>query len=1026
MKISFSTLACPDYSWTDIYSMAKDLNFDGIEVRGLGDDIFAVKARPFTDSQLPLTVKKLKELGLTIPCLASGCGLKEKANHNKNIVEITQYIVLAQKLGTPYIRVLGDLHPEAEGEVDDNYIADVLHVLGVIAEGFGVTLLVESNGVYADTKRLRRLLDTVNSPGVAALWDMHHPYRFMHESPEETVENLGGYIRHVHIKDSVELGDSFAYRMLGDGDLPLIQMLDTLRKSGFDGYVSLELGKNWSQEQLFDAGVIFPRYANFMRDYLDTVQDEAPLQVSRAGTGYYPWPKETLLDLTFPDVLDKMVEKFPDQQAFVYTELDYTRTYKEFRDDVDTFARSLIAMGVKKGDHVAIWATNVPQWYITFWATVKIGAVLVTVNTADKIHEAEYLLRQSDTHTLVLVDGYKDSDYVGIIRELCPELETSAPGQLRARRLPVLRNIVTIESTVPGCYTWEDALSLSDRVPQSEVEARRSRIHKDDVCNMQYTSGTTGFPKGVMLTHYNVVNNGKNIGDCMDLSTADRMMIQVPMFHCFGMVLAMTASMTHGVTMSPITAFSPRKGLHCINQEKITAFHGVPTMFIAMLEHPDFEKTDFSHMRTGIMAGSPCPVKVMQDVVDKMHMNEICIVYGQTEASPGCTMSKITDSIDVRVSTVGGAMYGIECKIVDPETNEELPDNVDGEFVARGYNIMKGYYKMPEATAAAIDSDGWLHTGDLARRLPDGNYKITGRIKDMIIRGGENIYPKEIEDFLYTSPKIKDVQVIGVPDEQYGEEIMACVVLKDGETATEEEIKDFVRSHMAKHKVPRYVDFVDGFPMNAAGKILKYKMREDAVQKLKLRQKTAFEASNTAVSAEFGVNAAVSALRDKFGFNLPVEIRPDFRTEVKRRTQTLGRSLSAEELYKLFETEYVEVHAPYDLKKYKLFEENDLTGDVIVDFEGTLTVNGEQKAISGKGNGPIDAFFKALECVGVQDYKFVSYSEHAISAGADSKAVSYIHLEHNGEPLYGVGIDGNISLASIKGIVSAINRSMKK
>jgi len=1026
MKISFSTLACPDYSWTDIYSMAKDLNFDGIEVRGLGDDIFAVKARPFTDSQLPLTVKKLKELGLTIPCLASGCGLKEKANHNKNIVEITQYIVLAQKLGTPYIRVLGDLHPEAEGEVDDNYIADVLHVLGVIAEGFGVTLLVESNGVYADTKRLRRLLDTVNSPGVAALWDMHHPYRFMHESPEETVENLGGYIRHVHIKDSVELGDSFAYRMLGDGDLPLIHMLDTLRKSGFDGYVSLELGKNWSQEQLFDAGVIFPRYANFMRDYLDTVQDEAPLQVSRTGTGYYPWPKETLLDLTFPDVLDKMVEKFPDQQAFVYTELDYTRTYKEFRDDVDTFARSLIAMGVKKGDHVAIWATNVPQWYITFWATVKIGAVLVTVNTAYKIHEAEYLLRQSDTHTLVLVDGYKDSDYVGIIRELCPELETSAPGQLRARRLPVLRNIVTIESTVPGCYTWEDALALSDRVPQSEVEARRSRIHKDDVCNMQYTSGTTGFPKGVMLTHYNVVNNGKNIGDCMDLSTADRMMIQVPMFHCFGMVLAMTASMTHGVTMSPITAFSPRKGLHCINQEKITAFHGVPTMFIAMLEHPDFEKTDFSHMRTGIMAGSPCPVKVMQDVVDKMHMNEICIVYGQTEASPGCTMSKITDSIDVRVSTVGGAMYGIECKIVDPETNEELPDNVDGEFVARGYNIMKGYYKMPEATAAAIDSDGWLHTGDLARRLPDGNYKITGRIKDMIIRGGENIYPKEIEDFLYTSPKIKDVQVIGVPDEQYGEEIMACVVLKEGETATEEEIKDFVRSHMAKHKVPRYVDFVDGFPMNAAGKILKYKMREDAVQKLKLRQKTAFEASNTAVSAEFGVNAAVSALRDKFGFNLPVEIRPDFRTEVKRYTQTLGRSLSAEELYGLFETEYVEVHAPYDLKKYKLFEENDLTGDVIVDFEGTLTVNGEQKAISGKGNGPIDAFFKALECVGVQDYKFVSYSEHAISAGADSKAVSYIHLEHNGEPLYGVGIDGNISLASIKGIVSAINRSMKK
>ena len=1023
MKISFSTLACPDFSWTDIYSMAKDLHFDGIEVRGLGGDIFAVKAKPFSDSQLPLTVKKLKELGLTIPCLASGCALKDKAQHNQSIVEITQYIVLAQKLGTPYVRVLGDLMPEAQGEVDDNYVADVLHVLGVIAEGFGVSLLVESNGVYANTKRLRRLLDTVNSPAVGALWDMHNPYRYMAETPEETVENLGDYIKYVHIKDSAVTESGVSYRMLGDGDLPLEHMLDVLRRNGFDGYVSLELGKDWSGEQLFDAGVIFPRYANYMREYMESHEAEAPLQVSKAGTGYYPWPKETLIDCTFPDVLDKMVEKFPDQQAFVYTELDYTRTYKEFRDDVDQFARSLIAMGVKKGDHVAIWATNVPQWYITFWATVKIGAVLVTVNTAYKIHEAEYLLRQSDTHTLVMVDGYKDSDYVGIIKELCPELADSKPGQLKCKRLPVLRNIVTTDSTQPGCYSWQAALDLAETVPYSEVEARRSRINKDDVCNMQYTSGTTGFPKGVMLTHYNVVNNGKAIGDCMDLSTADRMMIQVPMFHCFGMVLAMTASMTHGTTMSPITAFSPRKGLACINKEKITAFHGVPTMFIAMLEHPDFEKTDFSHMRTGIMAGSPCPVKVMQDVLDKMHMNEICITYGQTEASPACTMSKTTDSIETRVATVGGPIFGVECKIVDPETNEELPDNVDGEFVARGYNIMKGYYKMPEATAAAIDSDGWLHTGDLARRTPDGNYKITGRIKDMIIRGGENIYPKEIEDFLYTSPKIKDVQVIGVPDEQYGEEIMACVVLKENETATEEEIKDFVRTHMAKHKVPRYVDFVDGFPMNAAGKILKYKMREDAVQKLKLRQKNAFEASNAAVSADFGVNSAVSTIRDKFGFSLPVEMRPEFRTEVKRSSQALGRQLSPDELYKLFEEEYVTVREPYDLKKYRIFEENELGGEVAVEFEGTIRVGGEQKKISGRGNGPIDAFFSALESMGITDYKFVSYSEHAISAGADSKAVSYIHLEKNGEALYGVGIDNNISLASIKGIVSAINRA---
>ena len=358
---------------------------------------------------------------------------------------------------------------------------------------------------------------------------------------------------------------------------------------------------------------------------------------------------------------------------------------------------------------------------------------------------------------------------------------------------------------------------------------------------MQYTSGTTGFPKGVMLTHYNFLNNGKCIGDRMDLSTADRMMIQVPMFHCFGMVLSMTAAMTHGVTMSPIPYFSPKNSLACINNERITCFHGVPTMFIALLEHDDFVKTDFSHMRTGIMAGSPCPIAVMQDVVDKMHMSEITIVYGQTEASPGCTMSSADDPLEVRVSTVGGPLPKIECKIVDPETGEELPDGENGEFVARGYNIMKGYYKMPQATAAAIDAEGWLHTGDLACRTPEGNFRITGRLKDMIIRGGENIYPKEIEEFIYTHPKVSDVQVIGVPDEQYGEEIMACVILKENEEMTVEELKQYVLDHMARHKVPRYIDFVDSFPMNAAGKILKYKMREDAVKKYNLSKAAEIE-----------------------------------------------------------------------------------------------------------------------------------------------------------------------------------------
>lgn len=832
MKISFSTLACPDFEWSDIYSIAKDFDFDGIEIRGLGADIFSVKANPFTEAQLPKTIAKLKQLGLEIPCLSSGACLKFADKSEENEKEIKEYAELANKLGAFYIRVLADLEPHPAGEVDDAAVVAELKKLVPVAEEYNVTLLVETNGVYSDTKRLKALLDSVGSRKVAALWDTHHPYRFMGEKPDETIANLGEYIKYVHIKDSVSRDGVIEYKLMGQGDMPVKEMLGALGSIGYNGYVSLEWVKRWA-DNLCDAGVVVPHYAAYMKPY--KVHHKHPLQDNNQGTGKYVWPKERLLDYTFPDILDRMCEEFPNQYAFRYTELDYTRTYPEFRDDVDNFARALMSVGVRKGDHVAIWATNVPAWYITFWATTKIGAVLVTVNSAYKIHEAEYLLKQSDTHTLVMIEGFKDSDYAGIIRELCPELETSEKGQLHSERLPVLKNVVTVGFEMKGCYTWEEMEKKAEEVPYSEVEKVRRTVDKHDVCNMQYTSGTTGFPKGVMLTHYNVVNNGKAIGDCMDLSTADRMMIQVPMFHCFGMVLAMTASMTHGTTMSPIPAFSPKKSLNCINKEKITCFHGVPTMFIAMLGHEDFEKTDFSHMRTGIMAGSPCPIKTMQDVIEKMHMSEICITYGQTEASPATTMSKTTDSIETRVNTVGGPIFGVECRIVDPETNEELPDNVDGEFVARGYNIMKGYYKMPEATAAAIDADGWLHTGDLLRRLPDGNYKVTGRIKDMIIRGGENIYPKEIEDFLYTHPKVKDVQVIGVPDKDYGEEIMACIILQDGETATEEEIKKFVLDHMAKHKVPRYVDFVDEFPMNAAGKILKYKMREAAVEKFGLQ-----------------------------------------------------------------------------------------------------------------------------------------------------------------------------------------------
>lgn len=834
MKISFSTLACYEFSWTEIYSMAKDLGYDGIELRFADKNTEWMISAQFSEKNINKTLAKLHELNIEIPCVSAGCCIKIKENEEENKSEILHFIELAHKAGSPFVRVLADMKASpSDSEVDDEYIADVLKELSYTAEEKNVTLLVETNGVYADTKRLRKLLDKINSPCVAALWDIHHPYRYFNESPADTVDNLGEYIKFLHVKDSMMVNGVPEYCMMGSGDMPLEEIFEELAGMKYDGYISFEWIPKWLSEHMSDVGVVFPHFAEYASQFKDKKYRSLP--VNKSNTGRYVWRKNRLISATFPDVLDRMCEEFPDQYAFRYTELDYTRTYPQFREDVDTFARSLIAMGVKKGDNVAIWATNVPQWYITFWAATKIGAVLVTVNTAYKTYEAEYLLKQSDTHTLVMIEGWKDSSYTAIISELCPELKNCEPGKLVSKKLPFLKNVITVGTKLDGCFTWEQAIALADTVPVSEVERRRSKIESDDVCNMQYTSGTTGFPKGVMLTHHNVVNNGKAIGDCMDLSTADRMMIQVPMFHCFGMVLAMTACMTHGSTMSPITAFSPKKSLDCINREKITAFHGVPTMFIALLEHPDFEKTDFSHMRTGIMAGSPCPVKVMKDVVDKMNMKEICITYGQTEASPGCTMSKTDDSLELRVNTVGRAMFGVECRIVDPETNEELPDNTDGEFVARGYNIMKGYYKMPEATAAAIDDEGWLHTGDLARRTPEGYYKITGRIKDMIIRGGENIYPKEIEDFIYTHPKVKDVQVIGVPDRQYGEEIMACVILRDGETADEEEIKDYVRSNMAKHKVPRYIDFVTEFPMNAAGKILKYQMRENAIDKLKLQ-----------------------------------------------------------------------------------------------------------------------------------------------------------------------------------------------
>lgn len=547
------------------------------------------------------------------------------------------------------------------------------------------------------------------------------------------------------------------------------------------------------------------------------------------------------IENTLGGVLDDLSKHNPNGWAVRYTDRNYFRTWKELNDEADLIARGMMSLGVKKGDHVAIWATNTPEWILTLFAAAKIGAVLVTVNTNFKIFELEYLLRQSDTKLLVMIGGFKNNDYVATVNELLPELKTTS-GEIESEHLPFLKRVVFAGKETPeGMLNFEDLKILGGDFPVEIYEENKKTLNTHDVVNMQYTSGTTGFPKGVMLTHYNILNNGKTIGDGMKFTKNDKLCITVPFFHCFGLVLAMMACITHGTTMVPVERYSPVPVMNAISVEKCTAVHGVPTMFIAMLEHAQFNNFDFSSLRTGIMAGSPCPIEVMKKVIDKMNMREIVIVFGQTEASPGCTMTTTSDSIDKRVNTVGRAFPGVECKIIDPESGEELSVNTPGEFCARGYNIMKGYYKMPEATAQAIDKDGWLHTGDLCTVDEDGYYKVVGRIKDMIIRGGENIYPKEIEECLYTCDKVSDVQVIGVPSEAYGEEVMACVILKEGEEMTEEEVKEFVGARMAKHKVPRYVRFVDSFPTNAAGKIQKYKMREEAIEILKLQTAASIE-----------------------------------------------------------------------------------------------------------------------------------------------------------------------------------------
>ncbi len=818
MKFGFSTRNVALNSFTDTCNIARDYGYAGFEIF----DAKAEKKKHY-DSVLrdgsADAKRKLRNRNIAVSAVVYPFPVESE---EADPAVIRQYVDWAFEAGIENVII------SLEKEPDYALLKEKLTPAIERADRTDISILLETKGSLAHSEKVLEIINEFASVPLGAAWNIRETFFNAGESAEKTIETLGAHIKYVRIGD--RNGDTDC--LIGEGTLPVKEFINAIRSLNFDGFVCVD----WNDE-ITDPDIVLTHFVHYMAEIDGTSKQNTGLYYNRAHTGSFPWKKYDMIDKTFSQVLDTMCDIFPDQLAFKYTTLDYTRTYTQFRRDVDELAAALISLGVKPGHHVAIWATNVPAWYLTFWATTKIGAVLVTVNTAYKINEIEYLLRQSDTHTLVMIESCKDSNYKEIIEELCPELKDLTPGQpLYSKQLPFLRNVITVGFRMDGCLTWEETFARASMVPHEEVLRRASMVKPDDVCNMQYTSGTTGFPKGVMLTHRNVVNDGKIIGDRMDLSTADRMMIQVPMFHCFGMTLSMTSMMTHGGTLCPMPYYSPKSSLACVNDEKITCFNGVPTMFIGMFNHEDFAKTDFSHMRTGIMAGSNCPPDLMRQAAREMHMIEILSVYGMTESAPGSTMGEVNEDEDHRVETVGSAFPGVECKIIDPETGEDLPDGENGEFVARGFNIMKGYYKMPKATAETIDKDGWLHSGDICCRTPDGYYKVTGRLKDMIIRGGENIYPREIEEFYLTHEKVRDVQVVGVPDERYGEEACAWIVLHEGENSDEDEMREFGNSHIARHKVPRYFIFVKELPMNAAGKILKYKMREQSIDILGLKK----------------------------------------------------------------------------------------------------------------------------------------------------------------------------------------------
>lgn len=534
-----------------------------------------------------------------------------------------------------------------------------------------------------------------------------------------------------------------------------------------------------------------------------------------------------MIELTLSQLLRQKTAEYPENEFMVYSDRDLRFTYTQFDKRVDDMACGLYAIGVRKGDHVGIWATNVPDWLTYMFACARLGAVAVTVNTSYKLHELEYLVKQSDLTTLCLTDGVKDSNYVSMIKELVPELDEYERGCLKSKLFPCLRNVVFMgPEKYKGLYSTPELLLLGQHVDIEIIHDIEKSVTQNDVVNMQYTSGTTGFPKGVMLTSRNIINNGYSIGECMRYTNKERVCLPVPLFHCFGIVLGVMAVLSHGATHVLLESFDPLVALASIHKEKCTAIYGVPTMYIAELNHPMFSMFDMSSLRTGIMAGSLCPVELMKQVMDKMNMREITSVYGLTETSPGMTQSHWDDTLEVKATTVGRELPDIEVKVLDPETNEECPVGVQGEMCCRGYNIMKGYYKMPKETAEIIDENGFLHSGDLGIKGEDGNYRITGRIKDMIIRGGENIYPREIEEFLSAMPEIRDIQVAAVKSKRYGEITGAFIILHEGKTLTEQDVIEFCRDKLAKFKWPQLVMFVDEFPLTGSGKIQKFKLTE--------------------------------------------------------------------------------------------------------------------------------------------------------------------------------------------------------